>query len=281
MKPKNLMKHILAIFVLSGCNHFFYYPDHLERMTPAKFELHYEDFYVLSQDGNKLHGWMIHNSEKKLPRATVVHFHGNAENMTSHFSFFAWLLDDGFDLVVFDYRGYGASEGRPTRKGLVDDGKAILSWVNEHARSKDLIIAAQSLGGAVAIPAIAKSPASSARIRAIILDSTFSSYRTIARKKVAQFWLTWPFQWPLSFLVSDGLSPIDSIRDVHIPLVFVHSPRDPAVPYALGRELYDAAHDPKTFWDVLWGGHTSAFLAEDDRYRQKLLDYLDFLLRKN
>lgn len=262
--------------VLCACNHLFYYPDSRERLTPAKFDLPYENFYTHADDGTKLHGWIIRT--RKTPRATLLHFHGNAENISSHFLFFAWIVDEGYDLVVFDYRGYGASEGTPSRAGLVKDGLAVLGWTETHSRSHDLVIAAQSLGGAVAIPVLAQNRAARTRTRAVILDSTFSSYRRIAREKLADIWLTWPFQWPLSFLVSDELSPIDSISQVEIPMVFVHSPQDPTVPFNLGRALFDSANNPKEFWTNRWGGHTSAFAANNDYYRAKLLGYLDGVL---
>jgi uncharacterized protein len=261
---------INALFAI-GCNHLFYYPDSNVHLTPAKFNLKYEDILIKTEDGEELSGWFIH-SRNKAPIATILHFHGNAENITTHFMYFAWLTNKGFDIIEFDYRGYGTSTGKPSRDGLFLDSKAALAWARSHSKTEDLFIIAQSLGGAVAIPAYVKDPI--AGVQAIIIDSTFASYRKITRQKLSSIWLTWPLQWPLSFLVSDDLSPIDSIQDVHVPLLFVHSPMDPVVPFESGNALFSAAPEPKELWEVAWDGHCSAFINKDDRYRKKLVDYL-------
>jgi uncharacterized protein len=262
---------LIIIFFITSCNHLFYYPDSHVRLTPAKFNLKYEDILIKTEDGEELNGWYIHARNKK-PIATILHFHGNAENITTHFMYFAWLVNTGFDIIEFDYRGYGASKGQPSRYGLFLDSKAALNWAQNNSKTKDLFIIAQSLGGAVALPAYAKDPIN--RVQAIIIDSTFSSYRKITQEKLSNIWLTWPLQWPLSFLVTDNLSPIDSIKEVHIPLLFVHSPKDPVVPFDSGIDLYTAALEPKEFWEIPWDGHCSAFVNKDDRYRKKLVSYL-------
>jgi hypothetical protein len=266
-----LFKLLLFVGLLSGCNHLFYFPDADERLTPKKLKLDYEDFVVTTKDHVPIHGWHI-KTKAKNPHGTVVHFHGNAENMTTHVLYVAWLANFGFDVVTFDYRGYGRSGGMPQRDGLIEDGVAVMQWTRSHARTQDLFVIGQSLGGAVAVPVIAQ--AKIVGLRAVILDSTFASYRGVARQVLGSMWLTWPLQWPLSFLVSDSWSPVDSIADVHLPFVFIHGPTDPVVPYRAGRELYDAALQPKEFWTVPWDGHTSAFAVEDGRFRQHLVEYL-------
>ena len=262
---------ILSISSLIGCNNLFYYPDANVRLTPTKFNLKYENILIKTEDGEELSGWFIH-SRNITPIATILHFHGNAENITTHFMYIAWLTNKGFDIIEFDYRGYGDSTGKPSRDGLFLDSKAALTWARDNSKTKDIFIFAQSLGGAVVIPAYVNNPING--VQAIIIDSTFASYRKITRQKLSNIWLTWPLQWPLSFLVSDNLSPIDSIQDIHVPLLFVHSPTDPVVPFETGKDLYTAAPEPKEFWEIPWDGHCSAFISKDDRYRKKLVNYL-------
>lgn len=262
---------LFSSLFMSGCNHLFYYPDSTVHITPEKFSLKYEDILIQTEDGEKLNGWFIH-TKNKVPMATILHFHGNAENITTHFLYFAWLTNKGLDIIEFDYRGYGSSTGQPSRDGLFLDSKAALAWAKNNSRTKDLFIIAQSLGGAVAIPAYVNDPID--EVQAIIIDSSFASYRKITRQKLSNIWLTWPFQWPLSFLISDNLSPIDSIQNVHVPLLFVHSPMDPVVPFESGNALFIAASEPKELWEVVWDGHCSAFINKDDRYRKKLVNYL-------
>ncbi|KAB8033668.1 alpha/beta hydrolase [Fluviispira multicolorata] len=272
-----LIKCILVSLTFSGCNNLFYYPDSKTQVTPDKLNLSYDNFNIKTIDNEELHGWQIY-SKKKRPIATILHFHGNAQNISTHFLYCAWLAENGFDVFEFDYRGYGKSTGSPSRLGLYQDSLAFLQWAQQNSRTQDIFIIAQSIGGAVVIPAFVDSKLNN--IQGIILDSTFASYRGIARQKLASIWLTWPLQWPLGFLVSDNLSPIDFIEKVHVPLVLIHSKNDNVVPYESGRELFEAALNPKEFWEVEWEGHVTAFAHKDDRYRRKLLKYLCSHLQK-
>lgn len=259
-----------------SCNSLFYYPQPKLYATPKNYHLKYDSFDI-SSGKETLKLWYLH-AETQSPIATIIHFHGNAQNMSAHFFSLMWLVYFGFDVVEFDYRGYGASTGEPTREGLLEDGRTVLNWVNAHARNKELFVIAQSLGGAVAVPSLALTPLND--VNSLILDSTFASYREIARKKLAGFWLTWPFQWPMGFLVSDDASSLDFIKQIKVPLVFLHSKQDPVVPYESGVLLYETAPEPKEFWEVPWSGHVTAFNGPRQEMRKKLLSYLCQHLRK-
>ena len=128
---------LINIFFVTSCNHLFYYPDSNVRLTPAKFNLKYDDIFIKTEDGEALRGWYIHTRNKN-PIATILHFHGNAENITTHFMYFAWLTNKGFDIIEFDYRGYGTSTGKPSRDGLFLDSKAALTWARNNSKTKDL-----------------------------------------------------------------------------------------------------------------------------------------------
>lgn len=268
---KFLFVTLLLSFFFQSCNHLFYYPQKQMYVSPENVQLKYDNFTIKSTDNVDLNLWLIHAKNEK-PLATIIHFHGNGENMSTHFLSFTWLAYLGFDIIEFDYRGYGLSTGIPEREGIIQDATAVMKWSQAHARTKDFFIIAQSLGGAVAVPSYVISKVTD--INAIILESTFASYREIARKKLAAVWLTWPLQWPLSFLISDSFSSIDYIKDVHIPILFVHSAYDPVVPFESGYLLYEEAPEPKEFWTVPWSGHTAAFNASDNRFRKDLVGYL-------
>ena len=273
-KVKSTVAQVAAIIMctwLSACNHLFYYPDEMVRVTPERLKISYDDHYVETKDHQRLHLWHMKSKAHK-PYATVLHFHGNAENMTTHVLFVAWLTNLGFDVVTFDYRGYGSSTGFPEREGLVEDGRSILKWTRDHARTQDLFIIGQSLGGAVVLPALAETQVPG--VKAIVLDSTFASYRKMAQYFLDGLWLTWPLQWPLSFLVTDNYSPVDSIAQVPGPKLFMHSPGDPVVPFKAGMALYEQTPQPKEFWPVPWSGHTAALMVEDDQIRRRLVAYL-------
>ena len=195
--------------------------------------------------------------------------------MSTHFLFTSWLVEHGYDVITFDYRGYGKSTGIPSREGLVADGAAVIDWVRKHKKlgKEDIFILGQSLGGAVAIPSVVL--AGEKGIRAVIVDSTFASYREIARDRLGTVWLTWPLQYPLSYLVSDEFSPIDSVPKLTVPILVVHGIRDGVVPIEFGRKLFYAANtDRRKFWEVNLLGHTSAFYKDSSPYRAHLADYL-------
>jgi hypothetical protein len=182
----------------------------------------------------------------------------------------AWVTDAGFDLVVFDYRGYGKSSGRPERGLLVTDSNLILDWVLKNSKITDVILVGQSLGGAIAVPSLSKAP--SERVRLLVLDSTFDSYRTITRQKLSNFFLTWPFQYPLSYLVSDSLSPQDYISTISTPILFLHSKTDPIVPYQRGYSLYKSSKSSVGFWEFETPSHTAGFHIPKLNYREKLIE---------
>lgn len=227
---------------------------------------------VKSLDGTKLHVW-IRTPEKKR-RAVLLHFHGNAENLSTHFYFVNWLGEHGIELILFDYRGYGLSEGTPSRDGLVQDGRAMIRYAVERAKQNQvpLFILAQSLGGAVAIPSVAEEQPP---LNALIVESSFSSYRRVARKKVGEFWLAWPFQWPLSFLVSTNWQPEDYIGKITSPVLIIHGNRDAVVPFENGQILFSLlTTKEKDFWEVPGGGHCPA-LRERSPFQQKFVSYLN------
>jgi uncharacterized protein len=264
----NLWVFLVLIGQMFGCNGLFYQPLASQVLTPTKFELDYREGSVPS--GNEtLAYWVISSSKERATRGTVVHFHGNAENMTTHFLYVAWLAEFGYRVVTFDYRGYGKSSGTPTRAGVVADGVAMLQFAVATWPDEPLVVIAQSIGGAIAVPAIV---AAKVRPHLLVLDSTFASYRHIARQKLDSIWLTWALQYPLSYLVSDELSPIDSAAEIRCPVISIHGTDDRIVPIEHGRALFaKVGSQSKEWWEIPQGEHTSAFAIENPEYRNRLL----------
>ncbi len=260
---------LLITTILSGCNHLFYHPEQHQYLTPDKVDLEYEEFFLTTADNHKLAAWKIAGKEPKI--GSVLHFHGNAQNMSAHFMYMAWLAQFGLDVITFDYRGYGKSQGSPDREGLILDGRAALRHMNNLPPPR--ILVAQSLGGAVAVPSLALEP--QAQIDGLVIESSFASYRGITQDKLASFWLSWPLQWPLSFLVSDDYSAVDYASRIKIPAIVVHGDRDGAVPIEQGKQLYAAlGSKDKGFWHVENGTHIRAFVHPKSPYRPKLLDFI-------
>ncbi len=259
-------------FLQLGCNHLFYYPDRELWVDPTQFKGGFKDVWFRSGDGTKLHGWLLF---PEVPaKGVVVRFHGNAQNLSAHSGFSYWLASRGYYVFMFDYRGYGQSEGETDREGTIKDGVAALSYVKNDPTLKKLplFVFAQSLGGAIAVSSLKREQPP--QLKGVVLDSTFSSYRHLAREKLGEFWLTWPFQYPLSYLISDEESPIDAIHGVKTRWLFIHAKDDFVVPMAAVEELYARASEPKEFWRLDNGGHTGAWGGELNSRREQLSQWL-------
>ncbi len=190
----------------------------------------------------------------------------------THFQSVAWLSQHGVDVAVFDYRGYNGSTGTPSRQGLFEDGVAAINWLiatfPEHRR----FVVGQSLGGAVAIPSIARARKG---IDGLILESTFHSYRGVARMKLAGVWLTWPFQWLPWLLLSGDFDPIDDAPRLGIPVLAFHDRYDPVVPVEAGMGLYQSLSTDKTTIEIFEGNrHGQAFAMDRPEARQQALAFL-------
>lgn len=266
----NICKLFFLVFTMASCNHLFYYPDSYFYAEPADLGVKYKNLIWKTSEGVHLQVLEMLPQGKEI--GTVLHLHGNAQNRSSHFHFSYWLTEFGYRVFVPDYRGYGGSDGKPTREGLLEDGKFLIEKTSKVGR-KPVFIFGQSLGGAIAIPALAqmKSPS----VCALIIESTFSSYRRIARQKLGSFWLSWPLQYPLSFLIGDSESPIDYVGNVRIPTLFIHGTEDNVVPYEFGKALFDKSGSiNKEMWTVPNAGHTPAFAYIESPYKQKLTEWL-------
>lgn len=255
---------LVTFTLIIGCSSLFFYPkkDFVDNLTASKFNP--EDIYFRTLDGLKLHGWLF---KAKEDRGTILVLHGNAENISTHVNSVLWLVKEGFNVFIFDYRGYGKSEGEPNIPGIHRDAEAALeTLINLHRiNNNNVIILGQSLGGAVSVYLVANSPYKQ-RIKALVIDSVFSSYRRIMREKLSKIFITWPFQYPLSLFIDDQYSPEKWIKKVTpIPILIFHGEKDTIVPIHHGVFLYETAFEPKKFHKTTTPGHIMSFSEESAR----------------
>ncbi len=259
---------IMGMFIV-GFDSLFYYPSKTIYYTPEELSLEYEDVTFETSDGVKLSGWFFPATGKA--KGTVIHFHGNAGNVTAHFSLSCWLVWEGYNVLVFDYRGYGKSEGKVTRAGTIRDGHAALDYVLSRGDvdPQRILAFGQSLGGAVATVVAAERE----EIRAVVLDSTFSSYRRIGSRHLQKMLF---FKWPCDLIAAAGLSndydPINYVtRIAPRPLLVIASTEDEICFSELGRELFAAAAEPKEFVLVPKSGHLETVAEDVDGVQGKIL----------
>ena len=271
---------LLLVSGCSGCSSVFYYPDQIKYSSPDQMKSEFDDVRLVTNDKIKLHGQIL---KAKKPKSTVLYFHGNAQNLSSHFINLAWLTNYGYDVLVFDYRGYGRSHGAPDPKGLQEDAKAAINWALQYHKEKKhnkLILYGQSLGGIVSMRAILDHP-QAGLFDLVVMDSTFSSYNDMAFDKLTSHWLTFIFS-PLAYaIVSNSTSPEDDLENLQNPLLVIHGKRDTVVPFKHGKEIYDSAKSKKWFWEIEQGKHTDVFLAHNYQYRKKFITFLDKNISEN
>jgi uncharacterized protein len=265
---------IIALSVLlSGCSSFdqhFFYPDSKTYQTPTAHGLDFEELRIASSDGTELSAWFLPAVGKA--EATIVHLHGNAQNMSSHFSFTAWLPKAGFNLMVFDYRGYGKSKGAPSRDGLLADSIAAIRYVKTRADvdPSRVILLGQSVGGAMAIAA--SGSAKCGPLAGVVVDSAFASYPDVGAHVLAQSGSSSSLVGAGRFLVSNRHGPEKHVGKISpTPLLIYHAKDDPIVPFSHGERLYAKAGEPKQFMAFESGGHTCALAAHRERTIPQLL----------
>ncbi len=256
--------------LLSGCSSLLYYPSRNLHYDPARLNLKPEEVFFPSKNGSKLFGWYFKSPKKSI--GTVVFFHGNAENISSHYLNVVWMLEHGLDLFAFDYQGYGRSEGEPSPEKTVQDGIAALEWA--HARNPDLplVVFGQSLGGAIALRTVIESK-NHLPIRYVAVDSTFPSYRSMARQVLSRNIFTWPFQWMGWLFMSDTFAPDGRIGEISpIPMLVIHGTQDQLVEFKMGERVFAEAREPKEFWRISGGGHTDIFSLQSPTYKTKFIE---------
>jgi len=260
------------------CDGWFYYPTREVYQDPADYRLSPTELWIDSADGVRLHAWLFRAVAE--PRALVVHFHGNAGNMTGHFPFVAWMPAAGLSVLCFDYRGYGRSSGTPSREGLVTDGISVVRFAADIARrqSLPLVIFGQSLGGAVAAVAAAETADD---IAGLVLDGAFSSHRREAAWVCRNSLWAWPV-WKVAgrILVSKGYDPVDYIGKISPkPVLIMHGKQDRVVGWQQAIELYEAARMPKELWLVEDCDHYEVWEKYADEARRRFLEFAAFVCR--
>ena len=256
-----------SLFLYFSCSSLFYYPSRHIYPVPPNIQPYSQDFFFKSKDSVLLHGRFF--SSGKNTRGTLLQFHGNSENLTTHSLGVTWILRYGYNLFTFDYRGYGQSNGTPSPEGIRQDALSALEKAQEfhqqHTPQGQFILLGQSLGGAIAMRAAQDFPTKNL-IKLMILDSSFHSYQEIAFKKLASHWSTWLLS-PLAYvLVSDKTST--ELRSFQLPILIIHSKNDPVVPFSCSHSIYaGVSSSKKTFWVGQEEGHTLAFFSQNRQKR--------------
>ena len=251
---------LLVVWVYFFQSSLLYFPTRDEFTTPERAGLDFEEHYFTTQDQLVLHGWYL-PGEPALE--TLLFFHGNAGNITHRLDSLRIFHEIGLNVFIFDYRGYGKSQGQPSEIGTGLDALAALEFLRTEFRVEQaqVIYFGRSLGGAVAAAlAAVQNP------KLLILESTFTSVPDLATAH-------YPYL-PVGLLCRYRYASEHVLSTLHTPLLIVHSPHDEIIPFQHAKTLYQIAKGPKDFLEIS-GDHNSGFLQNRTRYQNGLRRFIE------
>lgn len=252
---------VLGTYIVFGTilflfqSHFVYFPDPEIVATPHNIGLHYESILFHSEDGLELSGWFVPARE---PRGVVLFCHGNGGNISHRLQSLEIFHKLNVSTFIFDYRGYGNSQGKPSETGTYLDAKAAWDYLMQRrgVPSESIVVYGESLGGAVA-----SWLAKEVKPAGLVLASSFTSIPDMAVKAYPIF--------PVRLMSRFHYSTCDYLRKVDCPILVIHSRDDEIVPFSHGYRLYEAAKPPKELLEIR-GDHNSGFLVSQDIYTRGL-----------
>ncbi len=245
--------------------YFLFFPDREILENPADYGLEYEDVFFEASDGVRLNGWFVPGESD----VTLVWFHGNAGNIGNRAHNIALLHERvGVKIFIFDYRGYGRSEGGVTEEGTYLDAEAALAYLRSRGdvNPDRLVLFGRSLGAAVAVEMAARH-----QFHAVMLETPFTSIADMAK----HLYPVLAAVFPVGAVVKSKYDALSRIKDVRAPILVLHGDADDIVPLDIGRRLYEAASEPKRFYTIQGAGHNDTYLAGGEPYFDELRRFIE------
>ena len=244
-------------------NSLLYFPSQATIETPDRAGLDYRDLALETDDGERLHGWWIGARTDSLGHLLLCH--GNAGNVGDRVLHAALLTAAGLDVLLFDYRGYGQSTGRPSEEGTYRDARAALTGLLEQpgVDPTRVFYLGESLGGAVALDLALEHPPAG-----LVLLSSFTGVRELGH-------LHYPFV-PAA-LIPDAYPTAHRIHELHAPLLVLHGEGDEIVPLSQGRALFEAAPGAKRMHVFRGLGHNDLVPLAGVEFAQVIVSWVSEL----
>ncbi|MFH1339204.1 MAG: alpha/beta hydrolase [Candidatus Omnitrophota bacterium] len=261
---------VFLVFIFAYLKYFerrgIYYPTKEIILTPKDIGLKYEDIFFQTQEGLSLNGWFI---PSQGPRGTLLFCHGNAGNISYRVEIIQIFNELNLNVFIFDYRGYGRSQGNPSETGLYRDARAAYDYLlsRQDVDKEKIIIYGKSIGANVAI-----NLASGADAACLIADGGFTSAYDMGKK-------LFPYL-PIKWVIAVKFDAEEKIKNIAIPKLIIHSKDDEVVPLKLGRKLFEAASQPKEFY-LMQGTHNEAIFIHKEEYSSRVDRFLrEYLPRR-
>jgi len=251
---------VLVSFVYVRQGRMLYFPMKEINETPKDIGFDFEEITLKTKDGINISAWYI---PAKNERGVLLFCHGNAGNISHRLDSIRIFHDLGLSVLIFDYRGYGRSEGSPTEKGTYIDAEAALDYlVNvKNFKPQKIIIFGRSLGSAVAAETALRHKAG-----ALIIESGFTSVPALGSR-------FFPYL-PVRLISRYHYLTIEKVGKINIPKLFIHSPGDEVIPFDHGLALYEKAAKPKEFLSIA-GGHNEGFIMSGKTYIDGLEAFIE------
>ena len=251
----------LVVVIYLGQSRLVYFPTSSIDATPDLINLRYEDVWLQTQDGDRIHGWYLPEENAEW---TVLMFHGNGGNISHRLQTLDLLNKIGVNTLIIDYRGYGRSQGQPSEQATYQDALAAWEHLIQHRTdAESIILFGRSLGGAIAVWL-----ATEVNPRGLILESTFSSVVDLAQHH-------YPFL-PVRYMSRFKYDSLSLAPNIDMPTLMLHSREDDIVPFDLGLKLYEALPGNKSFVEMR-GGHNDGFYVSGEHYVNGLRNFIESL----
>lgn len=261
----------------------FYFPgDTADFLPPGADVSNVEKSMLLNSLGQKMSIWHL---KAKNPIARIIHCHGSGFNVSSHYPHVSWLPENGYEVIMFDYPGYGDSEGTPNRSSTVRAAYEVISHFSKNAPSGlPVFVLGQSLGGNIAAVALTDSPALEG-VTGVIFDGMYSSFKALGAAKIQRKYfskstffarLAGRFAAQLAgSLISDSHSPLSRAEKLKLPTLILHSRNDGMVPYKESLNFYNQMTSADVeFWSHMNSGHNDVLQYDLDGYRSKVISWM-------
>lgn len=250
---------ILAAIMYLLQSRFVYFPSSTLVATPDAIGLPYEEVTLLTSDAVKLSAWFVPAQD---PFGVVLFCHGNGGNISHRLETLRLYNSLQLSTLIFDYRGYGASDGTPSEEGTYRDAEVAWRYLVETrgVLPSDIIVIGRSLGGAIAAWLANRNTPG-----LLVIESGFTSLADIGAE-------AYPFL-PVRLLLRFNYPTLEHLRAAGCPVLVVHSREDEIIPFTHGEALFREAPEPKRFLE-LHGGHNDAFFTSQEAYAQGLSDFI-------
>lgn len=254
---KEIVVVVLLILLISALayafqRYFIYIPDKQMPTREAFKAMDMDKINLTASDG--VHGYAWYKPAEK-DKPTLLYFHGNAGHIAYRMPFARAFMNDGYGVMLLEYRGYGGNPGRPSEQGFYKDAKAAMTYLTQHGvKAEKIILFGESIGSGVAVQTGIETP-----VCMVILQAPMTSLKALAR---------YHYPWFLLPLM-DQYDSLSKMKQLQSPLVILHGQKDRIVPFSMGQQLFEKANEPKQMIRFSDRGHNDLW---DNLYYQAVLD---------